>query len=52
VGALRLAELCKELEANWERESRDWLEQRIASIDEEYGSVRNELSAELGRGSK
>jgi hypothetical protein len=51
VGALRLAALCKELEANGEGESKDWLEQRITSIDEEYGSVRKELAAELERGS-
>ena len=49
VGALRLAELCKELEATGEGKSMDGIHQRIARIEEEYASVRKELTAELER---
>jgi PAS domain S-box-containing protein len=49
VGAMRLAELCAELEANGERESMDWIGQRITRIEKEYGAVRDELTAELER---
>ena len=49
VGALRLAELCKELEATGEGKSMDGVDQRISRVEEEYRSVRNELTAELER---
>jgi HPt (histidine-containing phosphotransfer) domain-containing protein len=47
VGALRLAELCKELEAAGEGESTDRILEKISRVEEEYASVRRELTAEL-----
>jgi CheY-like chemotaxis protein/HPt (histidine-containing phosphotransfer) domain-containing protein len=49
VGALRLAALCEDLEKSGERESMDQVHQRIARIEEEYETVRIELTAELQR---
>ncbi len=49
VGALRLAGLCKELEAIGEVGSMDGVDHRISRIEEEYRSVRNELTVELER---
>jgi signal transduction histidine kinase/DNA-binding response OmpR family regulator len=49
VGALRLAELCKELEAADALESPDGMDRMISRIEEEYGAVRNELTVELER---
>jgi len=49
VGALRLAELCRELETTGQTESMDEIGQRIARIEKEYGAVRSELAAELVR---
>jgi CheY-like chemotaxis protein len=49
VGALQLAELCKELEAKGEEEMTGGIDYRIARIEKEYEFVRNELTAELER---
>ncbi len=49
VGALRLAELCEELEVSQDVASKDGINQCVSRIEEEYESVRDELMAELER---
>ena len=45
VGALRLASLCKELEAMVRGESPELVNRRISQIEDELGTVRSELHA-------
>ncbi len=49
VGALRLAALCKELEAAQQGEPNERIRQTMVRMEEEYETVRNELTTELER---
>jgi CheY-like chemotaxis protein len=51
VGALRLAELCKELESSGDPVSMDAMDRTLSRIEKEYESVREELAAQLERSS-
>lgn len=46
MGALRLAELCEQLEERSRREERLGLDELISKIDTEYGTVRSLFDAE------